>query len=332
MSSPPEFRPTASLDALRRRAALLDAVRTFFAERGYFEVETPLLSRDCCIDAWLDPFAVPLHERETAWLQTSPEFAMKRLLCAGAQRIFQIGKSFRRDEVGARHNPEFTLLEWYETGSDHHAQMSLTEDLVRRALASPAADPALASRFGAPFIRLSYEQAFRDFAGLSPSQAPLPELLDRARSVLGRDIAAEGADRDDVLNVLLAGCVEPRLAELGAAFLYDYPASQAALAKTHAGPPAAAERFELYLDGMEICNGYHELTDAAELRRRMQRQNTKRLSAGKPALPVESRLLAAMEAGLPACAGVALGFDRLAMRALGLPRLADVIAFPFDRA
>lgn len=332
-----DFLPTARLPILRQRAALLEATRAFFRQRGYWEVETPLLSRDCCIDAWLEPFAVPLPDGSTGWLQTSPEFGMKRLLAAGADRIFQITRSFRKDESGPLHNCEFTILEWYAQGEDHFLQMDFVEALVRELrdlpipemAEAPANSPLLRSD---PFPRLSYEQVFHRSLGLSPHTASLAELqaaVSRIPSLAGQ---AEAQDRDALCNLLLAECVEPELAREGAVFLHAYPASQSALARVDTGLTATARRFELYLDGVELCNGYHELTDANELRTRMAEQNRRRRLAGLPQLPEESRLLAAMRHGLPDCSGVALGFDRLVMWRLGCPQIRDLIAFPFERA
>lgn len=322
------------LQILKERATLLRRLRDFFHDSGYWEVETPLLSREICVDAWLDPFVVPLDDENTAYLQTSPEFAMKRLLCAGADAIYQVTRSFRRDESGPLHNPEFTIVEWYRRDDDHFAQMEFVERLVRTL--AVGGETIIPDRFD----HLTYEEAFRRFAGISPLESSTEELIQEARD---RAIALPGNvadDRDGLLNLLLAELVEPGLKGLDAVFLYDYPASQAALARVRDIRPAhgshtqtgIAERFELYLDGVEICNGYHELTDADELRRRMEQQNGKRLAAGKPPLPTESRLLAAMESGLPPCAGVALGFDRLALHCLGLTELRQVIPFPFDQA
>jgi lysyl-tRNA synthetase class 2 len=323
---------------LRRRAALLRELRAFFDTAGCVEVETPLLSRDVCVDAWLDPFVVPAGRDDPGpprFLQTSPEFAMKRLMAAGAKAIYQVTRSFRRGEVGARHNPEFTIVEWYQAPSTLAAQMDLVERLVIRlsAVARGHSSPADALAGADRFHRMSYDAAFREFAGQSVLDRPTPELPALARrhqvavpATLGRD------DRDGWLNLLLAAVVEPGLAQRGGVFVYDYPASQAALARVRLGATPVAERFELYLDGVEICNGYHELTDPAELRLRVEHQAQRRREAGLSELPVESRLIAAMQAGLPDCCGVALGFDRLAMWCLGLGELRDVLAFPFDIA
>lgn len=324
-----DFLPAASISTLQQRAELLRRVRAFFSEHNYWEVETPLLSRDSCVDAWLDPFAVPLSNDETAWLQTSPEFSMKRLLVAGADRIFEITRSFRKDEAGTRHNPEFTLLEWYACGTDHEEQMQFVERLVLSLQEHSCSAPRVPVQ--SPIPRLTYQKAFQQFVGLCPHSASLSELAEACQQVRSAMPPGLEIDRDGMLNFLLAERVEPRLAELPAVFLHDYPPSQAALARVRPGPPDVAERFELYLAGVEICNGYHELTDAGELRERMHRQNALRREAGKPLLPVESRLLKAMERGLPASAGVALGLDRLVMWALGRASIQEVLAFPFDR-
>lgn len=331
-----DWRPTASPAVLRQRAVLLRETRAFFDGEGYFEVETPLLSQDVCVDVWLDPFLVPAagaRSEPVRFLQTSPEFGMKRLLAAGAQSIYQVTRSFRQGETGARHNPEFTIVEWYDVGSTLTEQMDVVERLVQRLCAAADAAAAVLPRPAASFRRLSYDAAFREFAGQSILALPtseLPELAQRHRIAIPASLRLD--DRDGWLNLLLAAVVEPALARLGGVMLYDYPASQAALARVRGKSPPVAERFELYLDGIEICNGYHELTDPVELRRRMRHQADLRRAAGLSHLPVESRLLSAMQSGLPDCSGVALGFDRLAMWRLGLGELKDVLTFPFERA
>lgn len=373
-----DFRPTASLECLRLRARLLAAARDFFHRHGYWEVETPLLSHDVLVDAHLEPFGVHRSDAPTTegtgprpelFLQTSPEFAMKRLLAAGAQSIYQITRAFRRGEVGRLHNPEFTLLEWYRVGDTYYRQMQFTEDLVRWVFRSAAddrrecttgTDPvphAKADRSGTdsdgsppfspqcaslgdenrPFERLSYDEAFERYAGtrvLHRSASQLAELAQDRGVTPPPGLRPD--DRDGWLNLLLAELVEPHLGTGHPVFLYDYPASQAALARVRPGvsaqDPPVAERFELYLRGIEVCNGYHELTDADELRQRLRRQSTVRQREGRRPLPRKSRLLDAMDHGLPPCAGVALGFDRLVMLAAGAHSLAEVTPFPFDRA
>ncbi len=343
-----DFLPTASLQVLRDRAALLAAMRRFFDNAGYFEVETPLLSADIVVDAWLEPFVadfLPLPQEwsrggQPRYLQTSPEFAMKRLLAAGATAIYQLCKVFRNGEIGPRHNPEFTMLEWYRVGDDHHAQMHFTESLVQHVFmtADKLCTNELTGRVvnSRGFERLTYDAAFERHAGRKVLDASIEALVDLATGHgLIPPPGLDRNDRDGWLNWLLAELVEPHLGQDRPTFLYNYPASQAALARTTVefpGAPPVAERFELYLNGVELCNGYHELTDAAVLRQRIQEQSALRAAAGLRPLPAGSRLLAAMDAGLPPCSGNALGVDRLVMLALGATCLAEVIAFPFERA
>lgn len=331
MGQEPDFLPTAPLRNLYLRARLLKAVRRFFDDRGYLEVETPMISAEATIDPNLKPFVTQWRPDGAAadkarsfYLQTSPEFGMKRLLAAGAPAIYQVTHAFRNGERGRLHNPEFTLVEWYRTDDTYLRQMDVVEDLVRCVFeASPWDDRALSG--DGPFHRTSYREAFLRHAGLDPLRAGSPDFAAIAQS---RGIAPPPGlapdDRDGWLNLLLAELVEPRLGQDRPEFLYDYPPSQAALARVRPGDPPVAERFELYVHSIEICNGYDELTDAGELRRRIVAQS------GDP--DVARRLLAAMEAGLPRCSGVALGFDRLVMLAARATSLDEVMPFPFDRA
>jgi lysyl-tRNA synthetase class 2 len=315
-----DFLPTASLDMLRRRAALLKAVRTFFDERGFLEVETPILSHDTVVDRHLDPLPVTLFrdprrlgEGQRLWLQTSPELGMKRLLAAGATAIYQVTRAFRGGEIGALHNPEFTMIEWYRVGDHYSAGMQLLGDFATETLG-----------LGEP-QRLTYREAFIEHAGIDPFGASeLP-----ASSLNGFN---QTADRDAALDYLLTTRVEPHLGRDQPTILYDYPGTQSALARIRPGNPPVAERFELYVRGIELANGYHELLDAAALRERNREGNRRRAADGKYALPEDSRLLAAMEHGLPACSGCALGFDRLVMVATGAKSIQEVMAFPIDRA
>jgi lysyl-tRNA synthetase class 2 len=331
------FLSAAALETLEQRSILLETVRTFFRERGYWECETPLLSRDIVIDANIDPFESIDDHGQTLYLQTSPEAGMKRLLAAGAQTIFQVTRSIRRGESGRVHNPEFTIIEWYRVGDTYVEQMDFTEDLVRTVYAAgkrlrpeSAASDLSDQRFG----RLTYDEAFEQFAGTRVLGLSAVELADLARQ---REIAIpqgmSADDRDGWLNLLLAELVEPHPGKQMPQFLMDYPDTQAALARVRDDDPPVAERFELYDHGIELCNGYTELTDADELARRRSRELELRSVAGKPPIAAGPGFLdQAMRHGLPACSGVALGFDRLVMRALGLSDIADVIAFPADRA
>jgi lysyl-tRNA synthetase class 2 len=322
-----DFAPTASWELLRRRAALLQQLRTFFNERGFVEVETPLLSADTVVDRHLDPMQLQLPTGIDAasarpmWLQTSPEFCMKRLLAAGAKAIYQVTRAFRCDEQGRLHNPEFTIAEWYRAGDGMQAGMDLLGELAATLLATTGVK------------KVSYGEAFQRHAGVDPHRADVSALSQAAaRLKIEIPVGYEKADRDHWLDLLLGSCVEQHLGKEEPTILYDYPASQAMLARIRVGDPPIAERFELYVDGVELANGYHELLDADELRRRNARTNEQRRADGKPTLPESSRLLAAMDHGLPDCCGVALGFDRLLMAVTGAKDIRDVIAFPFDRA
>ncbi|QDU64678.1 Elongation factor P--(R)-beta-lysine ligase [Planctomycetes bacterium Pan216] len=316
--SPELALPSANVDNLKRRAALLARTRRFFEERRYFEVETPVLSRDVCVDVYLDPIAVEGASGERHFLQTSPEFAMKRLLAAGAGSIYQITRAFRDREFGPLHNPEFTIVEWYRVDADANLLMEEISDLAQALLGT------------APAERWSYREAFRRTLDLDPFTAGNAQLAEVAQSAGFHDREAE---RDDLLDFLLATRVQPELAKHDAILLHGYPPSQAALAEVATeGDVTTALRFELFVRGIELCNGYQELRDANELTRRQNEQNEKRIGQKKASLPTDSRLLRAMEIGLPRCSGCALGFDRLAMLALGATSIQEVVAFPADRA
>ncbi|MFO0917346.1 MAG: EF-P lysine aminoacylase EpmA [Planctomycetaceae bacterium] len=338
--------PSASLETLERRAQLQRAIRQFFDERGYLEIETPILSTEMISDAWLEPFVAGWTTDPQRWsnggelryLQTSPEAHMKRLLVAGATAIYQFSRVFRNGETGRRHNPEFTMLEWYRVGDDHHQQMDFVEELVKSAFLASSAwrmadSPALSA---ARFLRMTYDDAFAQYAGRRVLDSSMSELQAIARQHrLTPPQGLDEQDRDGWLNFLLAELVEPRLGREQPTFLYHYPASQAALARVSSsghGNVGVAERFELYVHGVELCNGYHELTDAETLASRTREQARLRADSGLRPLPAPDRLLRAMQVGLPESTGVALGWDRLVMLALEKPTLADVIAFPFDRA
>ncbi|MDG4553305.1 MAG: EF-P lysine aminoacylase EpmA [Candidatus Competibacter sp.] len=324
------WQPGADLATLRLRADLLARIRAFFAARGVLEVETPALSAAAISDPHLASFAVcytgpgPRHG-QTLYLPTSPEFPMKRLLAAGSGCIYQIARVFRDGEAGRLHNPEFTLLEWYRVGFDHHRLMDEVADLATELLAGRVslAEPE----------RLSYRAAFQRDLGLDPHRATVAELAASAERFEVSIPPGMPTDKTDPwLDLLLTHRIEPRLGAGRLTFLYDYPASQAALARLRPGDPPVGERFELYLNGIELANGFHELGDVVEQRRRFEEENAARRALGLSIMPVDDNLLAALAAGLPDCAGVALGFDRLAMLAAEKKSLAEVLAFPFDRA
>jgi len=324
------WRPGADLATLRLRAELLARIRAFFAARGVLEVETPLLSAAAITDPHLASFATGYagpgpRDGQTLYLQTSPEFAMKRLLAAGSGCIYQIARVFRDGEAGRRHNPEFTLLEWYRVGFDHHRLMDEVVELATALLEDrlPLAEPE----------RLSYREAFERHLGLNPHRTSVAELAGcAARCGVSIPPGMPKEDVDPWLDLLLTQRIEPQLGQGRLCFVYDYPASQAALARLRPGDPPVGERFELYLDGIELANGFHELGDAVEQRRRFEAENRARQAQGLPVMPVDEHLLAALEFGLPECAGVALGVDRLVMLAAGKTSLAEVLAFPFERA
>ena len=313
--------PAATIATLRRRAELTRSLRSFFDTEGFLEVETPAWSADTTVDAWIEPVACTLPPIGRGFLQTSPEFHMKRLLAAGSGNIWQLSRAFRGGEAGGLHNPEFAILEWYAVDEDHQGAMARTERLVRLLI------PGLPET---PFPRVRYWDAMRETCGIDVASISDDELA-RLAVTFGDD-GSPATPRDDRLNWLLAENVEPHLAELPAVFLTDYPASQAALAKTRGENPPVAERFELYVHGIEVANGYHELTDPEELRHRFERENQRRHAVGLCKLPVESRLLAAMDAGLPDAAGVAVGWDRVVMQALGFDDVRNVMAFPAHHA
>ena len=315
-----DWRPRASQEPLKARAAALARVREFFAARGVMEVETPLLVNAPVSDVHLHSLPVELAPRRTLFLHTSPEYAMKRLLAAGSGDIYQVCRVVRGEESGALHNPEFTLLEWYRVGFDLAQLMSEVEALAHAVLGATLAAAA---------PRLTYRDAFRAQLGLDPLAASDAELAAAAAGVAPRGAALE---RDECLELLMGARVGPQLGHDALTFIYGYPASQAALARLDPAAPGTAARFELYGGGMELANGFHELADAREQRARFLADNAERARRGLPVHAPDERLLAALAAGLPDCAGVAVGFDRLVMLAVGARHIEDVLPFPTGRA
>ncbi len=319
-----KWQPTATLERIRLRAELLNSVRKFFADRGVLEVETPLLSASTALDPHLCSFAVNTGSG-TRYLQTSPEFAMKRLLAWGVGSIYQVCKAFRADESGTWHNPEFTMLEWYRIGFDLDRLMDEVEELVDGILHQGS------------FQRISYRNLFERWYGLNPHGLELPQLellalQEVSLSASGLDFKSADLQRAFLLDLLISHGLETRLD--GPIFVYDFPVQQAALSRISKNSAGdwVARRFELYLSGVELANGYQELRDGAELVRRMQVDNQHRQLEGLPEMPLAAELVNAMSHGIPDCCGVALGFDRLLMLQAGATSLEQVVSFPFDTA
>ena len=301
---------------LQSRARLLSQCREFFNARGVLEVETPLLSRTAVTDVHLASVNCDVAGVGRCYLQTSPEYPMKRLLSAGVGDCYQICKVFRDGESGRNHHPEFTMLEWYRRGFDHHALMDEVEALLGALMGGVYTNPA---------ERRSYASLFQEHFGLHPVTCPLSELERLARVIAGSEVP--NSDRDTLFDLLMAVKIGPSLGHDRLVFVMDFPASQAALARLLPGDPPVAARFEAYARGLELCNGFHELADAAEQRRRFEADLAARAARGLPAVPVDEDFLQALSSGLPDCAGVAVGLDWVLMVATGAQRLADVLAF-----
>ena len=314
------WKPTASIATLEVRAKMLRAAREYFTATRALEVETPTLSAAAVTDVHLASVAATALGK-ASYLHTSPEYPMKRLLAAGCGDIWQICRVYRDGESGRWHNPEFTMIEWYRVGIDHHALMSDVERLISAMLP--------ASRNFDRSERLTYREAVQLHAGVDALEDPAPVLIARLESAGIEVPASVKHDRDACLDLIMSVIVGPQLGHDRMTFIYDYPASQAALARTRG---AVASRFEAYLEGIELANGFHELGNAAEQRARFEQDQTSRRERGLPEMPIDENFLAALEYGLPDCSGVALGFDRLVMCAIGAKHIDQVIAFPFDRA
>lgn len=311
------------------RAKLLSRVRQYFDDTGALEVETPLLTSATVPDPNIPSFSTssvgksPGESRR--YLNTSPEFAMKRLLAAGSGPIYQTCKAFRQGEQGRLHNPEFTLLEWYRPGFDHHQLMDEVATLVKILTD--------AQRTFEQEERLTYGDCFQRYLGLDPYSADVPRLKRCANEQgLGPVSGLAEDDKDGWLDLLMGHCIQPNLGNNRLTFVYDYPQSQAALAIIRPGSPPVAERFELFVDGVELANGFHELQNAQEQRLRFENDLASRQTGGLEPVPIDGNLLAALEAGLPDCAGVAIGLDRLLLVLMRVSRLDDVITFPYERA
>lgn len=319
------WKPTASQQARRARASLLATIRQFFAQRGVMEVDTPLLSHGTVTDVYLDAFITQFDHSHTGnaqslYLQTSPEYAMKRLLCDGSGPIYQICKAFRHEGAGRWHNPEFTMLEWYRPGFTHIELMQEVDALLQLTLGTE------------PASYLTYQQAFLRYLQLDPltvSSAQLNSVMQR------HSIDIDDLDRltvDDKLQLLFGVVIEPQIGLDSPCFIHGFPASQAALARLNQNDPRVADRFEVYFQGAELANGFYELADAPLQAARFAEDNTNRETQGLPVKPVDQHLLDALVHGLPDCAGVALGVDRLLMLKTQASHIEEVINFPVSRA
>lgn len=329
------WQPTSDIGTLQLRAELLRLVRLFFYQRNVLEVETPQLSRNATTDPNIDSLdayyqATINAEKEVMYLHTSPEFPMKRLLASGSGAIYQVCKVFRQGERGRLHNPEFTLLEWYRPGMDYRALMHEVEELVLQLL--PVELNITTSEY------VSYREAFKRFTNIDPFESDMQSLIACAKKFGIGDVSGlSGAglleqDRDAWLNLLLAHCIEPNLGRDKLTFLYDFPVSQASLARVRDDVPAVAERFELYINGVELANGFQELTDSDTQSKRFEKDCLIRKEKNLMEFPVDNRLLTALAHGLADCSGVALGIDRLCMLVAGVDNIDRVITFPFERA
>lgn len=341
------WRSGAMLSVLRERQVIMGKIRHFFEQRGVWEVETPLLCHSAATDPQIQSYAIDLgmmktpHKQcdpldsgkakeqlecavgEKLYLQTSPEFAMKRLVAGGSGSIYQISKAFRREELGRWHHPEFTLLEWYRVGFDANQLMCEVDDLMQTILKTEPAE------------RLTYAEIFDQYLGVDPHQASIATLqICATKQGIQPHALPEWMtqSRDFWLQLLLTHCIEPNLGKQKPLFMTEFPASQAALAKINPNRPETAERFELYFKGVELANGYHELTDAHQQRMRFEEDNKARQIMGLETMPMDGFLLAALEAGMPDCSGVAMGLDRLIMLSCGASSLEEVISFTWANA
>ncbi|EQC0314996.1 elongation factor P--(R)-beta-lysine ligase [Yersinia enterocolitica] len=324
MSETASWQPSTPIANLLKRAAIMAEIRRFFADRGVLEVETPTMSQATVTDIHLVPFQTRFvgpgaADGLTLYMMTSPEYHMKRLLAVGSGSIYQLGRSFRNEEAGRHHNPEFTMLEWYRPHYDMYRLMDEVDDLLQQILDCDSSE------------RLSYQQAFLRHLDIDPLSADKAQLREAAAKLDLSNIADTEEDRDTLLQLLFTVGVEPHIGRDKPAFVYHFPASQASLAVISTEDHRVAERFEVYFKGIELANGFHELTDGDEQLKRFEQDNRSREKRGLPQHPIDMNLIDALKHGLPDCSGVALGVDRLVMLALGAEKLSDVIAFPVGR-
>lgn len=322
-ASAPDWKPSAPIQNLLKRAKIISEIRQFFTERGVLEVETPAMSEFSVTDVhlstfhtqFLSPFA---SQAKTLHLITSPEYHMKRLLASGSGAIFQLCRVFRNEEAGKRHNPEFTMLEWYRPYFDMYRLINEVDDLLQQILDCEPAES------------FSYQFVFQTYVGLDPLSASKAQLVAKARA---HGLQCEDDEpRDTLLQFLFSEVVEANIGKDRPTAVYHFPASQAALAQISSEDHRVAERFEFYYKGLELANGFHELSDAQEQLRRFELDNQQRSEMGLPPQSLDHRFLAALKAGIPNCSGVALGVDRLLMIAMGAQRIEEVMAFGVERA
>jgi len=318
------WQPTATIEKLKQRAAFLAQIRQFFAKRDVWEVDVPLMCHASITGIQLHTIRCEYMAAEgltTRYLQTSPEFAMKRLIAAGSGAIYYLGKAFRDEPTSRKHNPEFTMLEWYRPHFSYEALMEELAELLSELLPVSAVE------------KVTYVEVFQKYLNIDPLTAPIEILRARAKQLPGCEQVVELLfERDDILDLLLTHGIEKYLGNNKLTFLHLYPASQAALAKISAHDSRVAERFEVYYRGVELANGFGELADAKEQRNRFEQENRERIERGLPAIPIDEYLLAALDAGFPECAGVAVGMDRVIMLAANCASLSEVMAFPAERA
>jgi len=321
------WQPQASIDVLRLRAKLYQSIRDFFTQRDVLEVDTPGLSFAATTDPNIHSFKTDFHQGgepsgQSLYLITSPEFHMKRLLAAGSGSIYQLCRVFRQSELGTQHNPEFTMLEWYRVGMDYRELMKEVAELVAMLLNREFIEPEY----------LTYQEAFQRYAGIDPLTANLDQLQQAAQQA-GFSVPAHGqGEKDLYLDFLMSHKVQPKLGDGRLSFVFEYPASQCALARIAPHNAQVAERFELFVGGRELANGFHELADSEEQLRRFRSEQQKRELHGVEPVSIDQHLIDALYAGLPDCSGVALGIDRLIQFIEGKELLNDVLAFPFNRA
>lgn len=318
-----EWKPTASIQNLIKRSKIMAEIRQFFKDRGVLEVETPALSEFSVTDVHLSTFHTQFlspfsSEAKTLHLMTSPEYHMKRLLAAGSGSIFQLCRVFRNEEAGKRHNPEFTMLEWYRPHFDMYRLINEVDDLLQQILDCEPAES------------YSYQFVFQTYVGLDPLSATRAQLVEKARK--HGFPCEDDENRDTLLQFLFSEIVEANIGKERPTAVYHFPSSQAALAQISSEDHRVAERFEVYYKGLELANGFHELSDAKEQMRRFEQDNIHRTQMGLPPQQLDTRFLAALKAGIPNCSGVALGVDRLMMIAINAEKIEEVMAFGVENA